>query len=410
MSPAPSQSQKDLPPPELIEDGAAFDRMLDALDGEREIAVDTEADSFFNYREKVCLIQVSAGGQDWLIDPLASFDLMPFGEVLADPERVKVFHDGEYDVLILKRDYGFQFDALFDTRVAAAALGSPSPGLASVLEEHFDVRLDKSMQRSDWSRRPLSAKQIAYARLDTRYLIELMHAQKLELEERDLSMVVEGECRRVAALESPERKFEPDEFARMKGARNLDPRGRRALRELFVWRDEQACRRDLPPFKVLSNNTLLALADQRPNGLRELGQVEGMGPRLLRSHGDQLLDVLDDADELEAIERLPRLPARDGTSGLGELAMEFHERLKTWRRTKSVKEGFDASLVLNRHVLLALAKERPRDVDELEDIVGIQDWQLDRYEDELLDLVEDFERDVKAGKVPAPKSRRRARR
>ena len=410
MSPAPDSAPKDLPPPILVEDEEAFEDLLDALEDEDEIAVDTEADSFFNYREKVCLIQVSAGGEDWLLDPLADFDLKPFGEVLADPERIKVFHDGEYDVLILKRDYGFEFASLFDTRVAAAALGSPNPGLASVLEANFGVRLDKSMQRSDWSRRPLSPKQVAYARLDTRFLIELMHAQLPELEDRRLLEVVEGECDRVAALESAEKNFDPDEFARVKGARHLDPAGRRALRELFIWRDEQARRRDLPPFKVLSNSALTGLAEERPKNMRGLSQIEGLGPRLVRSHGDKLLDVLQQARELEPIDRLPRLASRDGTGELDEVALEFHERLKSWRKARSQEEGFDASLVLNRHVLLALAAEPPRDYEELEDTPGIQGWQLDRYADSLLDLAEDFLEDVRAGRVPEKNQRRGRRR
>ena len=93
-----------------------------ALSREREIAVDTEADSFYHYQERVCLVQISAGGRDWLVDPLRGLDIRPLGEVLADPERIKVFHDGEYDILILKRQFGFRFASLFDTRIAAAAL------------------------------------------------------------------------------------------------------------------------------------------------------------------------------------------------------------------------------------------------------------------------------------------------
>src|SRR6185503_19304771 len=102
-----------------------------------EIAVDTEADSFFNFREKVCLVQVTVEVRDYLIDPLSGLDLAPFGGMLADPRKTKVFHDGEYDVLILKRDYRFEFKTLFDTRVAEAALGIESPGLASVLRARF---------------------------------------------------------------------------------------------------------------------------------------------------------------------------------------------------------------------------------------------------------------------------------
>ena len=96
----------DLGPPHLIEDDQAMGRMLDHLQDQEVIAIDTEADGFHSYREHVCLVQVTAGDEDYIIDPLADADLGGLGEVLADPKRVKLFHDSEFDILILKRDYG----------------------------------------------------------------------------------------------------------------------------------------------------------------------------------------------------------------------------------------------------------------------------------------------------------------
>src|SRR5262245_37651113 len=106
----------ELAPPTLVEDAAALRRLVDDLAVHDEIAVDTEADSFFSYREKVCLMQVTVADRDYLVDPLGGLDLSPLAGILADPKRTKVFHDGEYDVLILKRAWGFEFGGLFDTR------------------------------------------------------------------------------------------------------------------------------------------------------------------------------------------------------------------------------------------------------------------------------------------------------
>ncbi|MEM8710133.1 MAG: ribonuclease D, partial [Planctomycetota bacterium] len=192
-----------LPPPTLVENQDDFEELLDILEEEDEIAVDTEADSFYSFRDKVCLIQVTARDRDWLVDPLGGLDLSDLGSILSDPRKTKVFHDAEYDVLILGREYGFQFAGLYDTRVAAAVLGSDAPGLASVLSHRFGVQLDKSQQRSNWAKRPLTAKQIAYARLDTRFLLPLMHEQKEELERQGRRMIVDTECRRLEALEPP---------------------------------------------------------------------------------------------------------------------------------------------------------------------------------------------------------------
>ena len=386
-----------------MEDDAGLERLSRALDGAQEIAFDTEADSFYHYREQVCLIQVTVGEEDFVVDPLRELDLSVLGNVLADPQKTKVFHDGEYDVLILKRDFGFAFAGLFDTRIAAAALGVATPGLANVVLEHFGVELDKSQQRSDWSRRPLTASQIAYARQDTRYLIPLMHEYRRQLEERQRSVIVEGECRRLEGLESAERVFNPDEFVRLKGARNLRGHEMQALRELYVMRDELARQRDLPPFKILGNNVLVAIARARPKDTRQLERIDGLPPKLAKRWGGAVMTALERARELGPMTRAPRLAPKDGTQGLDEEGVELHDRLKSWRKVRANAEEIDASLILNRLVLLRVAQERPRDERELREVDGMLEWQLELFGHELLEVVRTFEADLAAGRVELPR-------
>lgn len=381
---------KGLEEPVLVEDERGFGELLGVLEGAEEIAVDTEADSFFSYREKVCLIQVTAEGVDYLVDPLGDLDIGGLGEVLADPRRTKVFHDGEYDVLILKRDYGFEFAGLFDTRVAAAALGSEQPGLASVLSARFGIELDKSMQRSDWSQRPLSAKQIAYARLDTRFLVELMHEQRTELERMGRLDILEGECRRLEALDPPLLSFQPDEFVKIKGARKLKGMALRYLRELFVLRDELAREKDQPPFRILNNQLLLELADAPPANVEALMGRKGFPKRSSsRPLAEHVMECLEHARQLGPLDRLPKLPSKDGSDRLDEEGHEIHEHLKGWRRKQADREGYDASLVLNRHVLIRLSLERPSNPEALESIEGLLPWQLDRFGQDLLTAIAD---------------------
>ena len=385
--------------------------LLQALDGAREVAVDTEADSFYRYREQVCLIQITVGGDDYLVDPLGDLDLSGLGRMLADEKCTKVFHDGEYDVLILRRDFGFRFRGLFDTRVAAAALGESTPGLASVVQSRYGIELDKTQQRSNWSRRPLSREQICYARLDTHYLIPLMWDMRSELEKCNRLMIVEGECRRLEGLETPAREFEPDEFVRLKGARALNPRQARLLRELYVLRDELAERRDVPPFKVLGNNSLVEIARALPRSLRGLEGVDGLSPKVVRRLGEDVMEAVKRARELGPLPEMPRLPAKDGTGVLDDAAFELHERLKTWRKDRGRDENLDSSLVLNRRTLLHLAEGRPRTRKALAATEGILPWQIDAYGNDLLALVADFDRDLEAGRIDLPtRGRSRGRR
>jgi ribonuclease D len=303
----------ELPPPTLVQDARGLVRLLDDLATQTEIAVDTEADSFFNYREKVCLIQITVEDRDYLLDPLAGFDIAPLGEILADPAKEKIFHDGEYDVLIMKRSFGFRFVNLFDTRVAAAALGETQPGLASVLKARFGVELDKSMQRSDWSARPLSGKQVAYARLDTRFLIPLARAQKKELDTARRRRIVDGECKRLEQLVPGDNAFDPDDYMRIQGARQLSGEAQRALRELFVLRDRLARESDLPPFKVLHNDVLMQLALRAHQ--RDFHEGSLLSPRQSQRFGAAIRESLARARELGPITRSPSPQAKDGTSG-----------------------------------------------------------------------------------------------
>ena len=399
----------DLPPPTLIADQRGLDRLVERLEDEREIAVDTEADSFFSYREKVCLVQVTAAGEDYLVDPLAKLDLSVLGPLFADPDRIKIFHDSEFDVLILKRAYGFDFAGLFDTRVAAAALGREALGLAGVLEEEFGVQLDKSQQRSDWSRRPLSPKQIGYARLDTHYLPDLCGRMREHLVRAERMHVAEAEFERLAALEVPARDFDPDEFIRLKGARNLDLAQQAILRELFVTRDELARERDVPPFKVLSHAGLVELAARAPKDLAGFSRAAGVRSQAAARIGEPFLAAIRRGVERGPLERSPRLPPKDGTLGFDELDHELHDRLKKLRTKLAKTDGFDPSLALNRHTLLSLAREKPSQPADLESIEGLHDWQREAYGERILRTVQRLRSDVEEGRfVPRPNRGRRS--
>jgi ribonuclease D len=386
----------ELAPPTVVRDAAGLARLLEDLARQSELAFDTEADSFFSYREKVCLVQITAEDRDYLVDPLSGLDVAPLGAVLADPRKTKVFHDGEYDVLILKRAFGFAFAGLFDTRVAASALGEANPGLASVLKAHFGLEVDKSLQRSDWSARPLSERQIRYAQLDTHFLVGLMHRQRADLESRGRLQVVESECRRLEQLAPSDLAFDADDFTRVKGVRALDRQGQQNLRELFALRDSLARAADLPPFKVLSNQALVDLARVAPQSERELGRVPGLSSRLARRHAPEILGALERARELGPLRRLPA-PRREAGPPMSELEVELGERLKQWRKDRAAHEGYDASLVLNRHVIARLALLKPRTLTDLATVEGLADWQLAAFGEEIVKVIdsslEEFERD-----------------
>lgn len=402
-----TQGSAELPPPTLVQDQKTLRALLDDLDRAHDIAVDTEGDSLYSYRERVCLIQVTANERDWLVDPLCGLDLSGLGACMADARKCKVFHDGEYDVLTLKRDHGFAFKNLFDTRVAAATLGSKTPGLATVLLERFGVSLDKSMQRSNWGQRPLSDKQIRYARLDTHFLIPLMQEQSPELVRTRRDVIVASECLRLEALTPPNRDFDPDEWVRIKGARAMPPIDRQVLRELFVLRDSIAQAENEPPFRVMNNETLLLLADVKPRSRSALQQVPGFSPRQARKFGDDVLTAIARGLELGPIARFPHMESREGTDDFDEEQIELHERLKQARKVVAESAGIDSAYVLNRHTLRRIALDSPRDIDALARVEGVQPWQVERFGAEIVAVIAKFEDERARGALPIAARRRR---
>ena len=166
---------------ELIETRADLDTLAQDLLGEKVLAFDTEADSFYHYFDKTCLVQIATHRQIYLVDPLAfggPAELSPLAPIMASPDVRKIFHAAEYDIFVLKRDCAFEFRGLFDTMISGQLLGYSSVGLAGIAERHFGVKLPKDEQRSDWSRRPLTPKQLNYAASDVLYLISVVEKLK----------------------------------------------------------------------------------------------------------------------------------------------------------------------------------------------------------------------------------------
>ncbi len=228
---------------EIITQTSELEALAQALLREEVVAFDTEADSFYHYFDKVCLLQVATRKKCWLVDPIAlggPAHLEPLAPVFASPKVRVLFHAAEYDIFVLKRDAGFEFSNLFDTMVSAQLLGYPSIGLAALVEKHFGVSLPKDEQRSDWSRRPLTEKQMSYAASDVLYLIKLAEKLEKELVKAGRREWAEDEFQTLCGRHWPEREFDKLGYLRIKGARALDPAELAVLRELYVLRDKRA--------------------------------------------------------------------------------------------------------------------------------------------------------------------------
>ena len=280
-------------PVTVIEKTSQLDTLIQKLSKVRHIAIDTESNSFYAYFERICLIQISADDQDYIIDPFALEEIKPLGEILEDGRIEKVFHAASNDVLGLKRDFHFRIHNIFDTAVACKLLGYQHLGLAKVLEKHFSVQLNKKWQRYDWGKRPLRQEQLDYARLDTHYLVPLRHQLTEELQVQQLWEAAVKEFEKACEQKFQQRMFHPDAFIQIAGARSLDISGKSILKALYLYREHEARRKNRAPFRILSNETLLRLARQRPKSVREFSTIKGVPRSYLKSHAaHNLLELI----------------------------------------------------------------------------------------------------------------------
>ena len=372
-----------LPDPIFIARPAALQRLADELRREAIIAVDTESNSLYVYYERVCLIQFSTPRQDYLVDPLALQDLSPLRPIFASQEIEKVFHAAEYDVICLKRDFQFSFNRLFDTMIAARILGHNSLGLGSILKAEFGVQVDKRHQRANWGERPLPPHLMAYAQLDTHYLIHIRQRLYRELVSKSLWPLAFEDFKRLEKANGIANRRTNDknnEFWRINGASELDPTAAAVLRELCLYREQAARQANLPLFKIIGDKTLLAIAARLPREAEELARIAGMSALQMKRHGAALLAAIQRG--LNSPPLYPPRQRRPDESYLGRL-----EALKEWRKRTARKMGVNSDVVLPRDILHTIAEENPRHAYHLGEIMQEVPWRLANFGDEILYLL-----------------------
>ena len=318
--------------PDLITDATALEAALARLAPAGWLALDTEFMRERTYHPQLSLVQLGTAEETLLIDPLALADLTPLAQFLADPGHGLVVHAARQDLEAMAQRALFPAGALFDTQIAAMLLGHPDQASYAALVAHFcEVTLDKSQTRTDWSQRPLSAAQLAYAAEDVRYLPAL-HA-RLEADLRAEGKL-EWLWQETAPLAGVVRRGEPPEEAwrRLKGIQSLPAPMAARARALAVWRERYAQARDVPRGWILKDDVLFVLARTAPQTVAQLAKVPGLPPATLRKHAEALMACLETEPEVEAPPPVEIWrTSREGQALLAELqtlVKETGERLR----------------------------------------------------------------------------------
>ena len=305
------------------------------------VTVDTEFMRETTFFPKLCLVQMAGPDRAAVIDPLApGLDLAPFYELMTNPGVMKVFHAARQDVEIVFNDTGHTPAPLFDTQIAAMVLGyGDQIAYDQLVMRTTGARIDKSSRFTDWSRRPLTAKQIDYALGDVTHLREVCRTLAAALDERGRAAWVEEEMRVLADPATYELKPE-DSWRRLK-MRLRKPEELAIMREVAAWRETAARERDVPRNRVLKDDAIYEIAQQRPTDAAALGRLRSLGSGFERSRSAREL--------LEAVERALALP---------------REEMPTLPKRQSIPDWVGPATELLR-VLLRLAAEREGVVSRL---------------------------------------------
>ena len=344
------------------------------------LGLDTEFMPEGRYRPLLCLVQVVVDSDVWVLDPLVGFDAAPLASVLADPDVEIVVHAGRQDVAILRREWRTDVENVFDTQVTAGFAGfSAQAGYNGLLHDALHIRLPKSASFTRWDARPLTDEQLRYARGDVEHLLPLADDIRARLEPRGRLEWAQEECRAVA-LASDER--DPDEvWRRLPRATSMDPGERAVARELAGWRERTAAREDRPVGGVVRDPTVVELAKRQPAGRRELSQIRGVNPDVVRRRGDDILVAVERGREapplrLDEGERLVTDAADGPVIALAESLV----------RARAQEAGLAYELIAARADLAPIVVAARRGHPE-PDVRTLRGWRRELVGAELLDLL-----------------------
>jgi ribonuclease D len=376
----------------MIDTQEALDALIDTLEKQDVLAIDCEMDSMYAYGTSLCVVQLGWEDREALLDGLADLDRARLGALFADPRKVKIFHGGENDIGLMRAQWGFDFANTFDTMAASQILGHDGVGLAAVLERHFDVTISKKFQKADWRIRPLPKDQAEYARLDVRYLISLRETLLDELEELGRVEEAESEFARIARANIAEKPFDPDNWVRVKGGKDLPKAARGLLRELFVARDTISKRLDRAPYRVLHDSAIVELARRRPSTLEEYKNLRGVNRHLSAKDVDTLLEAVKSGVELGEIPMPARKGRRkpwepDGDNKLTPEQEAVFEALRKWRVKAAAKRGVEVARVATTSLLMAIARAEPKTPEDFAAVEGVEPWRQREYGDDILAVV-----------------------
>src|SRR3954471_7291361 len=359
------------------------ERFADLAREHGRLGLDTEFMPEGRYRPLLCLVQIAVAGEVAVLDPLDAspdFDPGPLAKVFADPAVEVVLHAGRQDVAILRRQWGATFTNVFDTQIAAGFAGfAAQAGYTGLLHDVLHIRLAKSASFTRWGARPLTPEQVRYAREDVEHLLALADELQSRLVSRGRLEWAREECRAIA--EATDERDPEEAWRRLPRVSGLGARERAVAQAIAAWRERTAAHEDRPVGAILRDPTVVELAKRQPAGRRDLAQIRGITPDVVRRRGDDVMAAIERGRQAEPIrlEESDRSPSEavDGpTIALAESLV----------RSRAQEAGLAYELIAARADLSPVVVAARRGHPE-PDVRTLQGWRRELVGDELLELL-----------------------
>ncbi len=359
---------------EYIDTAEKLDCLTNALQSVDEVALDTEADSFHHYQPKICLIQLSFGGNHFIIDPLVDLDLSGFLKTLT--KKILIIHDAGYDLRLLLADFGFKPKAeVFDTMLGASLAGLKNVGLSGLLNLLFDKNAAKQNQKADWSKRPLSAKCLQYAAEDTAYLFEIKNYLTAELKQLNrLDWHVETCHWAIRAAYNQKNKPDPERQWRIKGTGKFSPKERAFLREIWLWRDKIAQKTNIAPFMIRRNEEMIKLALWGAHRRKPIEPQTKLPIRCQSKYKKALYAALKTAQNLPE-DQWPDKVKSDRSKRLSERTRKVVNKLKAECETIAADLDLAPQLIASRAALTRIVVNNVTALEQIQKKRILMNWQ-----------------------------------
>lgn len=368
-------------PAEWIDTPERLMEVSNDLQSQSILGIDTESNSLYVYKEQVCLIQISTPNNDYLIDPLAIKDMSPLAPVFASTSLEKVFHAAEYDILCLKRDFDFEMNNIFDTMLAARALGHKNTGLGSILEEKYNLQAEKKYQRANWGKRPVNKDMLKYAQMDSHFLIEIRNQFYTELESKQRLELVDEDFIRLTHIEPPKSATYEEDAWKMANGQNYHSKQISVLMSLCKFRDKLAQEKNVPLFKIFPNRFIQTLVETMPVNREDFYSMGYSPIRSVERYMNPILSIIIEAKKNKNQYQVHHNHRPE---------WDFFKRLdaiRAWRKQKASELQVMSDIILPKDILMDITHQNPNTMAELAEIMKEIPWRYEHFGEEILTVI-----------------------